>query len=168
MEANSLQSRITVLDVVVEEKLLPWERLVPPGTEGTDVVRFVMCNPPFYESKEAMSKTISKDSMPSAVCTGAEVEMICDGGDVGFAMRILEESVLLGQKVQWYSCMLGRLESVQVLVTKLKDKGCQNWVVATLVPGKKTRRWVVGWSWGDLRPDNVSFSSSWRSVYSSH
>ena len=147
-----------VLDIAAEEKLLPWERLVPAGTEGTDIVRFVMCNPPFYESQEAMQRTFAKDSKPSAVCTGADVEMICEGGDAGFALRILEESLALGQKIQWYSCMLGRLESIQVVVTKLKEKGCQNWVIGTLSPGKKTRRWVIGWSWGDLRPDTVSIS----------
>lgn len=119
-------------------------------------VDFVMCNPPFYNSKEEMMMTFSKDSPPNAVCTGAEVEMICPGGDLGFATRILDESVEIGRKVQWFTVMMGRLESVEGLVKRIREKGCGNWVVGTLVPGKKTRRWVVGWSWWDWRPDNVS------------
>lgn len=157
VEINHLNTRISVLDVSKEQRLLPWERMFPEAVGDGDVkVDFVMCNPPFYESKEAMEKTFSKESPPSAVCTGAEVEMICEGGDAGFASRILEESVELGEKVQWYTAMMGRLESVEGLVKKLKEKGCRNWVVGMLKPGGKTRRWVVGWSWGDLRPSNVS------------
>lgn len=171
VETNNLKTRISVLDVSKEQRLLPWEKLFPEfdgGGEGT--ADFVMCNPPFYESKEAMEKTFSKESSPSAVCTGAEVEMICEGGDAGFTSRILEESVRLGEKVQWYTVMMGRLESVEVTVKKLKEKECHNWVLGTLKPGGKTRRWVVGWSWGDLRPSNVSSTkpadcpSNWKAV----
>jgi len=117
---------------------------------------FVMCNPPFYKSKEDMQASLSKDTPPSAVCTGADVEMITEGGDAGFAVRIVEESKVLGERVQWYTCMLGKLSSVAVIVGRLKELGCQNWAIGCLVPGGKTRRWVVGWSWGDMRPANVS------------
>ncbi|KAK3079755.1 hypothetical protein LTS18_003984 [Coniosporium uncinatum] len=78
--------------------------------------------------------------------------MICPGGDAGFVLRMIKESITLGQRVQWYTSMLGRFSSVEVVVNKLKEVGCKNWAVDVLKAGSKTRRWVVGWSWGDWRP----------------
>jgi 23S rRNA (adenine1618-N6)-methyltransferase len=92
---------------------------------------------------------------PSAVCTGSTNEMICEGGDVGFVTRILEESLQLRERVQWYSSMLGRLASAQQLVAKLREHGISNFAVTNLKAGQKTRRWAVAWSFGDVRPANA-------------
>lgn len=80
--------------------------------------------------------------------------MICEGGDVGFVSRILEESLQLRERVQWYSSMLGRLASAQQLVAKLREHGISNFAVTNVKAGHKTRRWAVAWSFGDLRPGN--------------
>lgn len=121
-------------------------------------VSFTMCNPPFYTSKEDMHKSYAeKGEAPNAVCTGAEVEMITEGGDGGFVVRMVEESRTLGGKVKWYTSMLGKLSSAKAVVERLKELGCRNWAVGLLGAGGKTRRWVVGWSWGDLRPALVWF-----------
>jgi len=78
--------------------------------------------------------------------------MVTPGGEVAFVSKMLEESIQLRERVQWYTSMLGKLSSVPVVVDKLRQAGCTNWAVAELVQGSKTRRWVLGWSWGDLRP----------------
>ncbi|KAJ9619288.1 hypothetical protein H2203_008617 [Taxawa tesnikishii (nom. ined.)] len=96
----------------------------------------------------------NKSKPPSAVCTGAEVEMICEGGDVGFVLRMVMASRKLQQRVQWYSSMLGKLASVHQVIAKLKEIGVGNWAVTSLRAGRKTRRWAVAWSWGDYRPRN--------------
>lgn len=115
-----------------------------------------MCNPPFFSSKQDMLATWDKSSPPSAVCTGAETEMITEGGDAGFVLKLVTESEELGDRIQWYTSMLGKLTSVGTVVGKLKERGCRNWAVGCLLTGGKTRRWVVGWSWSDFRPQNVS------------
>ena len=131
------------------DALIPLEEL---GEEGLD---FVMCNPPFYSSEEDMAAAYElKTLSPSAVCTGSTNEMICAGGDIGFVERILEESLKLRGRVRWYSCMLGRLASLQMFVAKLKENGITNYAVTNLKAGRKTRRWAVAWSFGDLRPGN--------------
>lgn len=145
-----MASRIQVHRNTASRNILPLDAM------GIEFADFVMCNPPFYKSKEDMQRSLAKDTPPSAVCTGADVEMITDGGDAGFAVRIVEESAGLGERVQWYTCMLGKLSSLTVVVEKLRELGCQNWAVGCLVPGNKTRRWVVGWSWDNLRPASVS------------
>jgi 23S rRNA (adenine1618-N6)-methyltransferase len=147
---NDMASRIQVHPNTATGNILQLDAM------GIECADFTMCNPPFYKSKEDMQRSLTKDTPPSAVCTGADVEMITEGGDAGFAVRIVEESKGFGERVQWYTCMLGKLSSLAVVVEKLRELSCQNWAIGCLVPGNKTRRWVVGWSWSDLRPTSVS------------
>jgi 23S rRNA (adenine1618-N6)-methyltransferase len=149
VEANHLGSRIRVARALAADDILPLERL---GIASAD---FTMCNPPFFHSKEDMLGAWAKEKPPSAVCTGAPVEMITEGGDAGFVIRMMVESQRLGSRVQWYTSMLGKLSSLSATVGKLKDLECSNWAVGCLNTGGKTRRWVIGWSWHDARPRNV-------------
>lgn len=146
---NSLDDRVRLRLTSVEDPLVPLEKM------GVECLDFVMTNPPFYSSEEDMKASYgSKLAPPSAICTGAENEMICHGGDVGFATRILDESLVLRAKVQWYTVMLGKLSSLQQIVVKLKEAGIKNFAVTALRAGYRTRRWAVGWSFGDFRPRN--------------
>jgi 23S rRNA (adenine1618-N6)-methyltransferase len=150
VDANNFSSRIKLRLSSPEDSLIPLDKL------GVDRLDFVMCNPPFYSSEEDMARAYgSKEMPPSAVCTGSTNEMICEGGDVGFVSRILEESLVLRERVQWYSSMLGRLASLQQLVAKLREHGVTNFAATNLKAGHKTRRWAVAWSFGDLRPANA-------------
>lgn len=150
IDSNNLTSRIKLHQTKPSDPLIPLDKL---GVERLD---FVMCNPPFYSSEEDMARAYgSKEMPPSAVCTGSTNEMICEGGDVGFVSRILEESLQLRERVQWHSSMLGRLVSAQQLVAKLREHGITNFAVTNLKAGHKTRRWAVAWSFGDLRPANA-------------
>lgn len=147
--ANKLNSRIDLSYTSRSEPLISLDKL------GVSRLDFVMCNPPFYSSPEDMARAYGGKAMPpSAVCTGSQNEMICAGGDVGFVTRIFEESLVLRERVQWYSSMLGRLASAQQLVAKLREHGITNFAVTNLKAGQKTRRWAVAWSFGDARPAN--------------
>ena len=115
-----------------------------------------MCNPPFYASNaDLLTSAAEKSRPPNSACTGAEVEMVTPGGEVAFVFRMIEESLTLKERVQWYSSMLGKLSSVNTVTEGLKEKGVDNWAVKEFVQGGKTRRWGVAWSWGDLRPSMV-------------
>ena len=131
----------------------PESPLVPLDTLKIEELDFVMTNPPFYSSHEDMLASYTgKDAPPSAVCTGADNEMICTGGDSAFVSRILAESLVLRDRVQWYTAMFGKMSSLQVIVAKLKEHGITNFAVTCLQAGRKTKRWAVGWSFGDYRP----------------
>jgi 23S rRNA (adenine1618-N6)-methyltransferase len=151
VSANDLESRIRLYKVSHLDQLLPLDKL------GARHLDFVMCNPPFYESREDMlASWSSKSSPPSAICTGADVEMITEGGDAGFATRMVQESTEHQGRVQWFTCMLGKLTSLGTVVAALRNARCRNWAVGVLSGGGKTRRWVIGWSWSGFRPLNVS------------
>ncbi|KAL8953443.1 MAG: hypothetical protein Q9183_007328 [Haloplaca sp. 2 TL-2023] len=79
--------------------------------------------------------------------------MVTPGGETAFISRIIAESIVLGERCQWYTSLLGKLSSVSFVVDELKAKGIKNWCVKEFVTGGgKTRRWGVGWSWGSRRP----------------
>ena len=98
IETNNLSKRITLTQTKPSDPLIPLTKL------GVSRLDFVMCNPPFYSSEEDMSRAYyGKALPPSAVCTGSTNEMICEGGDVGFVSRILEESLQLRETLRIHS-----------------------------------------------------------------
>ncbi|KAF2154415.1 hypothetical protein K461DRAFT_293063 [Myriangium duriaei CBS 260.36] len=143
----SLSPRITI------HSTTPAAPLLDLNTWDIPSLDFCMCNPPFYASPaDLYASAENKILPPSAVCTGGENEMVTAGGDAGFALRMVEESIGLRERVRWYSIMLGRLSSVHTVVEAVKKAGCGNWAVGVLGPGRRTRRWVMAWSWGQYRP----------------
>lgn len=149
---NNYENRILVRQNTPEKPIMALDLL---GLERAD---FCMCNPPFFGSKEEQEKgRTSKDKPPLAVCTGAEVEMICPGGEAAFVSRMFEESRVLGTRIQWYSSMFSSFANANLFTTKLKKEQIGNWACTSLIPGNATRRWVVAWSFGELRPRIVSF-----------
>ncbi|KAL2014481.1 hypothetical protein VTN00DRAFT_2006 [Thermoascus crustaceus] len=145
---NGLESRIRVIKTEPSDPLIPLDTKI--SLERLD---FTMCNPPFYESQDEMvASAEAKARPPFSACTGAEVEMVTPGGEIAFVSRMIEESLQLQTRVQWFTTMLGKLSSVSVIVEKLIERKNNNYAVTEFVQGTKTRRWAVAWSWGDLRP----------------
>ena len=113
-----------------------------------------MCNPPFYSSLvDQLSSAASKSRPPHSACTGAAVEMVTPGGEIAFVSRMIEESMSLRDRCQWFTSMLGKHSSVEIIIEKLRIAGVVNWAVKDLVQGHRTRRWCVGWSWQGGIPD---------------
>jgi 23S rRNA (adenine1618-N6)-methyltransferase len=112
-----------------------------------------MCNPPFYASEaEMLTSAASKQRPPNSACTGSKNEMVTTGGEIAFVSKMIDESLILQDRIQWYTSMCGKFSSVEVLVRKLREKGIGNYAVTDFVQGSKTRRWGIAWSFEDLRP----------------
>lgn len=78
--------------------------------------------------------------------------MVTSGGEVAFVTCMIEESLSLRDKVQWFTSMLGKLSSVSTLVEILITHDNHNYAVTEFVQGSKTKRWAIAWSWADRRP----------------
>ena len=78
--------------------------------------------------------------------------MVTPGGEIAFISRMIEESIILQDRVQWYTSMCGKFSSVEVLIKILREKGIDNHGVTEFVQGSKTRRWGISWSFEDRRP----------------
>ncbi|KAL6719793.1 hypothetical protein ACLMJK_001714 [Lecanora helva] len=147
---NNLKSRIR------PQLTKPHDPLIPLDILNLESIDFTMCNPPFYSSTaDFLSSAASKSRPPHSACTGSEVEMVTPGGEIAFVNRMIEESKTLKERCQWYTTMLGKHSSIEVIVENLKGAGIENWAVKDLVQGNKTRRWAVAWSWGALRASQV-------------
>ncbi|KAJ2906187.1 hypothetical protein MKZ38_002612 [Zalerion maritima] len=150
---NALEDRIMIVGPRDPTgPLIPFQE---PGVKHEEKVHFVTTNPPFYESEEELvTLARQKARPPRSACTGAPVEMICPGGEVAFVGKIFIESLVWKERIQWYTSMLGKLESVEKMVKILTDNDVDNYVVNELVQGKKTKRWVIAWSFGAMRPSH--------------
>jgi len=147
VQENGLQNRIKLLQTKPDEPLLPLDNM------GIESIDFSMCNPPFYTStSEMLSSAALKQRPPFTACTGSANEMVTPGGEVSFIMRMIYESLILRDRVQWYTSMLGKFSSIEPLVKKLREKGVDNYAITEFVQGSKTRRWGLAWSFEDLRP----------------
>ncbi|KAK4868252.1 hypothetical protein LT330_007450 [Penicillium expansum] len=144
---NNLESRVQIVHSDPTGPLFPLENL------GRQTLDFTMCNPPFYTSPNELKQSAEqKEREPFSTCTGAEVEMVTRGGEVAFVKQMIDESLQLRERVQWYTSMLGKLSSINVLVETLIKHGIANFAVTEFEQGSKTKRWAVAWSWGDRRP----------------
>ncbi|KAI0456396.1 hypothetical protein F5B21DRAFT_502295 [Xylaria acuta] len=144
---NHLESRIRIVDRVPPEPLIPLNDL------DIDSIDFVMVNPPFYISDtELLDLAAQKSQPPHSACTGAPVEMVCEGGEVGFVQRMIDESLVLEGRIQWYTAMLGKQSSLKVLIEILKKHKINNFAVTTFIQGSKTQRWGLAWSFLSRRP----------------
>jgi len=88
---------------------------------------------------------------------------------VAFVARMISESLKLRDRVTWYTSMLGKLSSVVSIVVMLKTHKIYNYVIGVFVQGRKTRRWVVGWTFSDRRTGDVSMNcTSLNHCYHDH
>ncbi|KAK3399644.1 hypothetical protein B0T20DRAFT_166981 [Sordaria brevicollis] len=152
VKLNGLERNILLVHRRPDQPLIPFDdpELQERGVERID---FTMCNPPFYSSPDDMLSSAAKKSRPPlTACTGAPVEMVCDGGEVAHIFRMIDESLVLREKVGWYTSMVGKVTSLETVVERLRKEKITNYAVTELVQGTKTKRWAVGWSFGAMRP----------------
>jgi len=118
---NGLEDRITcTLNRNQDQLLLPLFSAKGKEEERQVQYDFCMCNPPFYESWEQVFQSREfKEDEPNAVCLGTENEMVTAGGEVEFAKKLIEESLVLRGKVRWYTTKLGIRASLKDLTEEL-------------------------------------------------
>ncbi|KAJ7247914.1 S-adenosyl-L-methionine dependent methyltransferase [Mycena haematopus] len=152
IEQNGLTERIRVFQTTPEAPIF-----APLHQDAHLRADFTMCNPPFYSSREDVATSAdSKEFEPNAVCTGADVEMITEGGESSFVRRMVDESVEIGDRCRWYTSMLGKMSSITEIIGAIRGHDIQNYGITEFVQGS-TRRWAVVWSFSDFRlPDNVA------------
>ncbi|KAM5539796.1 hypothetical protein V8D89_006609 [Ganoderma adspersum] len=149
--ANRLQDRVSVFPAD------PNGPIFAPLAQSDVEYDFTMCNPPFYSSREDVAQSAdAKEFGPNAICTGGDVEMITPGGEAAFVRRMVEESLNLGHKCRWYTSMLGKMSSLASIVQTLRENKVDNYAISELVQGQ-TKRWVIGWSFRDIRLPDASW-----------
>ncbi|KAK9389252.1 hypothetical protein V1515DRAFT_595307 [Lipomyces mesembrius] len=152
---NKLTDRILVFKTAPVDPLFAHH---PCGESHTnDYFHFTMCNPPFYSSSADYNASQNLKVTPAHSFTAAAPEeMITPGGEVAFVKRMIDESIERFRNDAntgntWYTSMLGKLDSLKVVVSKLRKCGISNYAVAEFIQGQFTRRWAVAWRFGGRR-----------------
>jgi 23S rRNA (adenine1618-N6)-methyltransferase len=115
----------------------------------------VVCNPPFYGSlEEALSQNRRKwrnlDRAPHGSREthlnfgGRESELWCDGGEVGFARRMIRESKRFATQIEWFSILISREAHLSAIYQAIEHVGAVDDRTLEMGQGQKMSR-VVCW-----------------------
>jgi len=101
---------------------------------------FSMCNPPFFEKFEHASAN------PSTAFGGTAIESVYPGGEESFVRNMLQDSLLLKDRVHWFTTMVGKKVTFKALKKWLHAEASVHVVRTTEFSQGQTSRWGVAWS----------------------
>jgi 23S rRNA (adenine1618-N6)-methyltransferase len=107
---------------------------------NTESFAFTMCNPPFFEKFDHAS------SNPSTAFGGTEVESVYPGGEEAFVRSIFEDSLVVKDRVHWFTTMVGKKVTLKALRKWLHAEPSVAVVRTTEFFQGQTSRWGVAWS----------------------
>lgn len=123
-----------------------------------------MCNPPFYADREEMIESrTSKLLPPKSSLEATDNELFTAGGEAAFLLRMFEES-LSTTDITWFTTMVGKKSTLQVLVERFKEKGLSNYSCHEIIQGSGTRRWTVAWTLTNYHGRSRLHSASLRNL----
>jgi 23S rRNA (adenine1618-N6)-methyltransferase len=125
-----------------------------------EVFDFTMCNPPFHASlEEAQAGTKRKinglsrnagKAFKKVLCTklnfgGQGADLICEGGELGFIHRMIQESVMYKKQCRWFTTLVSKASNLTKIENLLKTVGANKIRTIAMSQGQKQSRFVA-WS----------------------
>ncbi len=119
-----------------------------------DRFTFSMCNPPFYESEEdAMlgnrrknnnlrKKKVEKTNLNFS---GNASELWCEGGEMAFIKKMINESVEFSSNVLWFTSLVSKKDNLHQLTTLLKNLNVPEFKIVDMAQGQKISR-ILAWT----------------------
>lgn len=122
---------------------------VMDGVLEDNSAAFTMCNPPFYSSgAEMLRKLASKKTCRKAATVGQKQELVTPGGDYQFVTKLIDDSVLVKDRVIWFTSLVGHHSTLLKLVAYLNRRDppvCFG--VHRFQSGAFTTRWILFWTY---------------------
>ncbi|MBE4949481.1 23S rRNA (adenine(1618)-N(6))-methyltransferase RlmF [Chryseobacterium culicis] len=124
--------------------------IINPGDRFT----FTMCNPPFHDSEEAAMKgnirktknlTKSKKDRPILNFSGQQSELWCEGGELAFITKMINESTLFSSQVLWFTCLVSKKDNLNKLTNLVKKVKAADVKAIDMAQGQKTSR-ILAWT----------------------
>lgn len=119
-----------------------------------DRFTFTMCNPPFHDSEEAAIKgnirktknlKISKSKQPLLNFGGQQSELWCEGGELAFITKMINESALFSSQVLWFTCLVSKKDNLNKLTHLLKKVKAIEVKTIDMAQGQKVSR-MLAWT----------------------
>ncbi|MCM4155950.1 23S rRNA (adenine(1618)-N(6))-methyltransferase RlmF [Gramella sp. AN32] len=147
--SNILNNPGTLKDI--EVKLQPDRGSIFKGMIGDqDHFHFTMCNPPFYNSENdaqkanfQKSRNLGQETESARNFGGQATELWCNGGEALFLKRMIKESKLFKNQVDWFTCLVSKKENLAKLYKQL-DKVKASFTSIEMEVGNKKSR-IIAW-----------------------
>lgn len=108
-----------------------------------------LCNPPFHDSaaaaragSERKRRNLGLNKDDALNFGGQQQELWCEGGEVAFIKKMIEESKGFAKQVMWFTSLVSRGENLPPLYRALTDVGAVK-VVKRDGSGQKQSRFIA-------------------------
>lgn len=117
-----------------------------------DRFTFSMCNPPFHDSEESAlkgnlrkTKNINKSKVQKPLLNfgGQQSELWCEGGELAFISKMIEESSLYSSQILWFTCLVSKKDNLHKLTMLLKKVKAVDFKTIDMAQGQKISRILV-------------------------
>lgn len=138
-------------------------------TERFDVC---LCNPPFHTSAQAaregsqrkwrqLGKAPTSKRPPVLNFGGQSRELWCEGGEVAFIRRMIEESVQIPTRCLWFTTLVAKSAHLPDLRNALKRTQVQDCRTIDMAQGQKQSR-LVAWTYLNTEERAAWRAERWR------
>jgi len=111
-----------------------------------------LCNPPFHDSEqnareesERKKRNLGQNAQASLNFGGRQQELWCEGGEVAFVSRMINESRAFGSQVRWFTSLVSKGEHLPALYRVMQEAGAVKVVKKEMAQGQKQSRFIA-WS----------------------
>ena len=111
-----------------------------------------MCNPPFHASlaeARATTQRNAKHEKQLAHFGGQNSELWCEGGELAFLRRMIEESATVSKQCAWFTTLVSKENTLPALYAGLKRVKARTWKVIDMEQGQKKNR-ILAWSFSSI------------------
>lgn len=148
VQANGLNKAIELRRQLQPKQIL--EGLLMPNERFA----VTLCNPPFHASPQeaiagsqrkwrALGKADPSRKLPVLNFGGQQNELWCEGGEIRFVSRLIDESVACGQRIGWFTCLVSKAGNLPPLQARVARAGALDSRVVAMGQGQKQSRFLA-------------------------
>ncbi|WP_312627282.1 23S rRNA (adenine(1618)-N(6))-methyltransferase RlmF [Scandinavium sp.] len=114
----------------------------------------MVCNPPFHDSAESAREGNERKRRNLGQQTealnfgGQQQELWCEGGEVAFIRKMLDESRQFAKQVLWFTTLVSKGDNLPMLYSALTAAGAVKVVKKEMAQGQKQSRFIA-WTFLD-------------------
>lgn len=115
-----------------------------------DYYALSICNPPFFQSAEQAHqqnqrkwKNLGKKAMQTRNFGGQSNELWCEGGELAFISRMIQESVQYKNQVLWFTTLVSRESILPALTKQLRQLRIKDIKIVDMAQGQKRSRFLA-------------------------
>ncbi|MCX2450633.1 23S rRNA (adenine(1618)-N(6))-methyltransferase RlmF [Pedobacter sp. PLR] len=137
--------------------------VIKPG----ELFDFTMCNPPFHgspeEAQEGSQRKVrnlgtQRGKTPVLNFGGMQAELWCEGGEVGFIRKMIQESATIGKQCFWFSTLVSKSMHLPFIYAALDKVAPVQIRTIEMAQGQKISRFLA---WTFLTPEE---QESWKAT----